>query len=612
MRFRKPTKWSLAALAGTAAVATVWFVMRLSVDTATSYPPPARPESAYRNTDLDTAFVGAAACAECHPDEHRTWQHTAHSLALDDVELETEPPAGAFRDATSGRRYEISRRGGRLWHAEFLDSASDPVLLSEHVMQYVMGSGRFSRTYLFEDDGFLMESPCTWYTARPGWGLSPGYDRFNMGFERPTELRCVQCHVGRVEPLDNSPHRLAIHVQSIDCERCHGPGAIHVADHGAGDPSTAGNATIVNPGKLGRSLSEDVCAQCHFHGEATVMVRGRNWGDFRPGLPLRQFQVHYGFDDPNSEMTVVGHFEQMRLSECYQQSETLTCTTCHDPHAHSESRPPITDFDRHCAECHRPDHCGLTAVERTRTDPEGSCVRCHMPQVPTEIPHFAFTHHRIANHDDPEPDAPAVPRIRWLVPLDDVAWMSEVDQDRCLGLAYVELLASSAAPEIAEAYQKQALELLESVAARGLVDAEVDAALARLYFGRNWARTLKHAELALQSGALSPDAESTALFALASALSELGRPDKAVPHLERLVRIRRHAGAWGLLSAAYEAQGDLPSALSAAQRAVDISPASDSGVRRVEMLARRLGDEDLANSSARRAELLQRASQGEP
>ena len=48
-----------------------------------------------------------------------------------------------------------------------------------------IGSGHHSRSYIVEDDGFLVESPVTWYSSIEKWAMSPGYDRrFHMGFER--------------------------------------------------------------------------------------------------------------------------------------------------------------------------------------------------------------------------------------------------------------------------------------------------------------------------------------------------------------------------------------------------------------------------------------------
>ena len=176
--------WLLGAslLLATAAGAMIWFA-----DRGPSVQP--LPESRYLNTRPDVAFVGAERCAECHKTAHDSWLQTAHSRALSDLHVETEPPDGTVNDPRSKRQYAIERRAGQMHHRESIRRVSGAeVTLSDFTPKYLIGSGRFSRSYLIEDKGFLCESPVTWYAARKGWGLSPGYDHFNKGFERPVEV----------------------------------------------------------------------------------------------------------------------------------------------------------------------------------------------------------------------------------------------------------------------------------------------------------------------------------------------------------------------------------------------------------------------------------------
>src|SRR4029079_3217429 len=114
---------------------------------------------------------------------------------------------------------------------------------------------------------------------------------------------------------------LSVSEMAISCERCHGPGALHVAERKAGLPIQGSvDDSIVNLRHLSREMQENVCSQCHLSGSVTVNLRGRSKSDFRPGLRLSDFLVSYRIDRPQSAMSVSGQIEQMRLSRCYLES----------------------------------------------------------------------------------------------------------------------------------------------------------------------------------------------------------------------------------------------------------------------------------------------------
>lgn len=561
------------------------------------------PVSDFQNSVPSAEYVGSQACAACHPAEDRTYRETAHSRALGDIDLKHEPPDGEFTHAPSGRSYRIYRKDGKLRQREFARQGNDELLLSDFAMRYVIGSGRFSRSYLVEDQGFLVESPVTWYASRPGWAISPGYDKYNHGFERAAEIRCINCHAGRVASIDGSPHKLAISDLTIGCERCHGPGALHAARwKGVASSSGEMDLSIVHPGRLDRAKQEAICSDCHLHGAAAVTIRGRGVTSFRPGLPLQEFRVDYGFDTANRSMEVVGHMLQMRMSRCYQASGTLTCTTCHNPHAKPAPHEAQAFYRRQCLACHTEESCKQPVHERTAKAAGDNCMTCHMPQVPTEIPHFAFTHHRIGLHNagetQPEPTEPGT-----LVPLDDLSHLPQVDQDRCLGLAYIELL-DKADPRFAPVYQVRARKLLEGVRESGLQDGDVEAGLARLYWQLDASKSIQHAEAALKDGALSAGGRSTALFVLARSRMERKEYAQAEAVIQDLVRINRYSDAWKMLSVCQEHAGDMPAALASIRRAAEISPQRPDFQERIAELLQRAGDNAQAAAALERARKL--------
>ena len=560
-----------AALGVVVIVYVSWQRSRVE-DTAGTVPPLPPPlVAAAKNARRDVAYVGATRCRECHPEAHESWLRTHHSRALGPIELAHEPPDGTFDDPRSLRRYRVYRKGEQLRQEESISLPGDESLvLADHPMAWVMGSGHYSRTYLIERDGFFFEAPATWYTAKAGWGLSPGYETYNPGFSRPVEFRCVTCHAGRAEPLEQSPHRVTIHSQAIDCERCHGPGELHAArwQNRSGPELSGPDDTIVHPARLDRGRREDLCAQCHLHSAATVELRGRRLQDFRPGERLADYLVHYGAREPDQAMAVVGHVEQMRLSRCWQASGTLTCTTCHNLHGEAEATATSRAI---CAACHNEGSCGLAPDVRRKRQGDNDCLACHMPKSPTDIPHFAFTHHRIGIHE-PDKRASTDAQLSDLVPLGEALELSDRDQKRNLGLAYLQFSDTAGQAPFAAEYHDRARRLLEPLVERSAADPEVHAALARLAWRSEPSLAGEHAQKVLAGKDASPEALATALFVLAMGDVDANRLAEARPTLERVARMRPTADVWRHLSDARHATGDLEGALDAARRAASVAP----------------------------------------
>ncbi|MCI0681927.1 MAG: hypothetical protein L0Y71_07470 [Gemmataceae bacterium] len=571
-----------------AAVAAWWFARPPEPPVQPAgFPLPPLSSSPFLNTAPDVAYVGSDACLRCHPNHHSRYHRTGMGRSMAEVDLGREPHDADFDHPLSKRRYQVRRKDGQLWHRELLlTSGPDEVVLSEFPLKYVVGSGRHSLTYLVEADGFLVESPVTWYTSKQAWGMSPGYDRANhSGFERATGESCLICHAGHAEAVDGSLHRMRIKEAVIGCERCHGPGALHVERHRAlhheapppHDAPEPIDTTIVNPAHLSRELGEAVCQQCHLRTSAAVVARGRKPSDFRPGLPRQDFLHDYRLDIPDASMTVVGHVEQMHLSRCYQASGTLTCVTCHDPHF--EPRPAIREryYTKACLSCHRAEHCRVDPRQRQRQSPRNDCVQCHMPRSPTEIPHLAFTHHRIGIHDKPPslPDDPdrAHDGFGVLKPFLDLSRVKGLDEKRSLGLGYLEAANRQKDEATAMRYRELALRLLTEARDAGLRDGALDAALARLRFDMELDDgVLELAQSALALGNLDGQDHCNALFLVADMLARQGRRGEAIPYLEKLGRLRRHSIQWLLRADCERDAGNRPGMIDALRTAVAINP----------------------------------------
>lgn len=570
-----------------------------------TFPLPPLSESPFRNTGPDARYIGTAACAECHRRNYASYLLTAHSRALADPDPKAEPPDGSFDHPASGCSYRVYRKGDRLHHEEVLRTAAGREIGRVDLpVRYVIGSGHFTRSYLVEVDGFLLESPITWYTARDRWDMSPGYDDARRwSFSRQVTAGCLACHAGRVETTAGPGHHLTLAEKAIGCENCHGPGSLHQEHHRAGPrPAGEDDPTIVHPGKLSRPLLEAICAACHLSGPATVPLRGRRAADFRPGMPTDDYVIHYRLENGREPMTVVGHVEQLRLSACYRHSD-LTCVTCHDPHRRAEPKDKVAFYRQKCLGCHTAQSCGLTVARRLEKSATDDCVACHMPRGNTEIPHIAFTHHRIGLHPRKPAAAPAG-RTPDLVPVEDVSRLSPVDWQRNLGLAYLEVSQKPSYAAYRDVFRARARAHLAGTRAAGLREAATAEALAEVYAETDRARAGACAREALAAADASADVRAGALRILATVELHDRNFRAAAGLLEELVGLRRDPDAWRRLADCDLVLGQPEKALQALRQALAIQPYDSATHAALAQVYRQLGDSRRADGHLEKARWL--------
>jgi hypothetical protein len=534
---------------------------------------PVFTESRFLNTRADVRPIGVAACAACHPKNHQSYLLTAHSRALSDVDPSSEPRDGSFTHNASGRSYRVYRQAGQLRHEELLTTPDGKEIARVDLpMRYRIGSGQHARAYAVEVDGFLHESPLAWYTTKNKWDMSPGYDMANHGgFERPILLECLACHAGRAEEVGGALNRLTITEKAIGCENCHGPGSLHQEFHQTRKlAKSEQDFTIVNPGKVSRPLQESICSSCHLGDPAIVPVRGRLISDFHPGRPLSDYRIHYRLAGSNDSMTVVGHVDQLHQSACYQKSPEMTCLACHDPHQQTKPVDRLADFREKCLTCHKTQPCKLGTAERLKKEPRDNCVACHMPRSDTEIPHVAFTHHRIGLHPQPASSEPQ--RIPELVPTDDLSQLSPLDRERNLGLAYQIVRKNPAYAPFASEFRERARIHLESAYAGGMRDPDTMMGLADLYWRTDRARACELAREVLAAKDLSPKTRVMALMIVAISDYQNFEDAEATGLLEELGRLRRFPDDGQLLGLIHLRHNAPEKALPALQKALEIRP----------------------------------------
>lgn len=351
--------------------------------------------------------------------------------------------------------------------------------------------------------------------------------------------------------------------------------------------------TIVNPGKLSRERKEAVCAQCHLHGDAEVDVQGKSLVDFKPGAALSEYRLHYSLQSAEASMSIVGHVEQLRRSQCYQQNESMSCITCHDPHSKPAPEDRVEYYRAKCAECHTNEACKMPRNIRLAKSAHDECVSCHMPSTASDIPHFVATQHRIAVYGR-DNDLPTPTSAGTLVPLDDLSTLSRAQQDRYLGLAYLDRSINEVIPAFSTEYRERAQTILEKLIADGAWDAEMGAALAQIYQRQNPLQCRKFAERVLASDGITSPVRIQALFALSDTHINARQTALAIPALEQLTQLRHQAGDWYFLAVCRYHEKNIDGALDAGRIAVALRPDRPNFQALLAELYLKSGQEELA------------------
>ncbi len=123
------------------------------------------------------------------------------------VRRATWEPAG-LSSRVKASNTPIELRDGHVFHQETRRDASGRIVTrSEAEVQFVVGSGRQGTSYLIDHDGFLFESPLTWYSRKQQWDLSPGFEVFNYHFDRPIQpqLPVLPREPGRADGRPDQP-----------------------------------------------------------------------------------------------------------------------------------------------------------------------------------------------------------------------------------------------------------------------------------------------------------------------------------------------------------------------------------------------------------------------
>jgi Tfp pilus assembly protein PilF len=552
---------------------------------------------------LLSGYVDDAACANCHADRAKTYQHVGMAKsfyrprAMVFIEDFDAPP---FFHAKSRQYFEMRRRGDDVYFRRWQMAADGaPIHVFEQKVDWILGSGHHARTYLYATPGGeLYQLPISWYTATREWAMAPGYDRADHdGVVRRVRHECMFCHNAYAGVAEEKlsywrsqtfPAQLP---EGIGCQRCHGPGAKHV--------ETKTRDTILNPARLSTRLRNDICYECHM--QPTVIVAGmrkfgRDMYSFRPGQPLDQYAHRIDIDEtdvPRGERFEINHHPyRLEQSRCFIESEgRLSCLTCHDPH---QKVSDAAHYRKACMSCHASAH-------RASED----CTSCHMPKRrPQDVVHTVMTDHFIrrlpggpellAPREEREPTVTRVESADELY--NTVALVRATGGGNAGAVQRLAQLMRQREPEEIEPYLDLASAFLRQRRWKELDET------ATLILTREPKQELALEWRALARAALTRDTESAirvlsqltrpeAVFNAGVLLAGRGRTEEAIATYERALAARPNlAAAWVRLGDARRECGDVRGAVDAFRRALEIEPGHARAREAIVDALRAMGD----------------------
>lgn len=216
--------------------------------------------------------------------------------------------------------------------------------------------------------------------------------------KRPTGPLCDGCH-----SVNYDIEKKTVAEWNVGCERCHGPGSLHVSK-----PSVN---NIVNPARLDFVAANDVCIQCHSQGRPlTNPIKGKYY-DWPVGYHVgTKLQDYWKLEAPELGKTTFTHFadgtahkNRMQGNDFVQSvmyERRVKCFSCHDVHGTDNPNLLIKPANVMCLECHGPGSLNgphTTTIEQHTHHKPGSagneCVSCHMPAIEQTIANINVRSH---------------------------------------------------------------------------------------------------------------------------------------------------------------------------------------------------------------------------
>lgn len=335
-------------------------------------------------------YVGAETCLECHADIYASHKQTAHfhtsALASSDNihgSFEHEKNVIELDEVT----VEMVKEGDKFF--QMTKDKSGELLIPPQAFDVVIGSGVKGQSYLTWKGENLFQLQASYFPPTGTWINSPGYPP--QPIQRPVRDGCLKCHVTFATNRDFSGQGNRYDkekmIYGISCEKCHNPSAKHVIAH-RNDPDLLAPQSMLSFDSLSRQQRLDACAQCH-SGPRAGIIKGNSFS-YLTGEKLDDYSRNFYTGKQDSELDVHGNqYGLLTSSTCFQQSPSMDCVSCHDPHA--KQRGNRAHFNQVCISCHQSQNMTCAAEPAVMAKMDNSCIACHMPTSPSQTMSFQLT-----------------------------------------------------------------------------------------------------------------------------------------------------------------------------------------------------------------------------
>jgi predicted CXXCH cytochrome family protein len=318
------------------------------------------------------SFVGSQSCQSCHEEAYAGWSKTRMANVVRDPKAHPDAVLGDFTHPDPVRTFPLDD------------------------VAFTYGS-RWKQRYFTKRGVNYFPLPAQWDVAKKIWlpyHVEAGTDWWVPFYgptnnDRPTGPTCDGCH-----SVNYVIETKKVTEWNVGCEKCHGPGSLHVA-HPA-------KTNIVNPETLDYVRGNDTCIQCHSQGQRLVEPTKGNAYDwpvgYLPGDRLADFwkleELKPGVTNFFQFADMTGHKNRMQGNDFVQSTmyhRQIRCFDCHQVHSATNVASVRRVGNALCLKCHDADNpAGLkTTVAEHTHHAEGSagsqCTACHMPKIEQTI-----------------------------------------------------------------------------------------------------------------------------------------------------------------------------------------------------------------------------------